>query len=104
MEYKYFSSLYLCNGGPIIPNHQTFLFLIAIFFSQASLRLHSAMPSDQATADASWVPGDFEHPNEELRQSVKISLMFAFTLPTIAVILRIWAENSLVANCIWMTI
>lgn len=51
------------------------------------------MPSDQAVSNGSWVPGDFEHPNEDLQRSVKISLVFSFLLPTIAVALRILARR-----------
>ncbi|KAJ5899871.1 hypothetical protein N7495_004615 [Penicillium taxi] len=51
------------------------------------------MASDQPSSGTSWVPGDFEHPNEELRRSVTIALVFAFTLSTLAVGLRIWARK-----------
>ncbi|KAJ5528055.1 hypothetical protein N7513_012214 [Penicillium frequentans] len=48
------------------------------------------MSSNQTS---SWVEGDFDHPNEALQRSVKISLVFSFFMPTVAVALRIWARK-----------
>ncbi|KAJ5788568.1 hypothetical protein N7457_003558 [Penicillium paradoxum] len=42
---------------------------------------------------ATWTPGDFEHPNEDLRRSITIALCFAFTLSTLSVALRILARK-----------
>ncbi|KOC18842.1 integral membrane protein [Aspergillus flavus AF70] len=39
------------------------------------------------------VPGDFEHPNQDLRRSVIITLYFAFILSTTAVALRLLARK-----------
>ncbi|CAG7918512.1 unnamed protein product [Penicillium olsonii] len=44
-------------------------------------------------SDATWTPGDFEHPNPALRRSVTITLCFAFILSTLAVVLRIVARK-----------
>jgi len=51
------------------------------------------MPSNGTSHHATWVPGDFEHPNEHIRRPIQISLVFAFTLPTIAVALRLLARR-----------
>ncbi|CAG8160985.1 unnamed protein product [Penicillium nalgiovense] len=40
-----------------------------------------------------WTPGDFEHPNQDLRRSMIIALVFAYTLSTLAVVLRILARK-----------
>ncbi|KAJ5765374.1 hypothetical protein N7520_004933 [Penicillium odoratum] len=48
------------------------------------------MSSNQTS---SGVAGDFDHPNEALQRSVKISLVFSFLFPTLAVGLRIWARK-----------
>ncbi|KAJ5162129.1 hypothetical protein N7492_007521 [Penicillium capsulatum] len=50
------------------------------------------MSSSQNSGD-SWVPGDFEHPNPGLRRSITIAIVFAFTLSTISVGLRILARR-----------
>ncbi|CAG7940614.1 unnamed protein product [Penicillium salamii] len=44
-------------------------------------------------SDATWTPGDFEHPNPALRRSIIIALCFAFILSTLAVVLRIVARR-----------
>lgn len=51
------------------------------------------MSSDQQSSGDSWVPGDFEHPNEGLRRSITIALVFAFSLSTISVGLRLLARR-----------
>ncbi|KAJ5591820.1 uncharacterized protein N7459_002189 [Penicillium hispanicum] len=51
------------------------------------------MSSAKGDSGQTWTPGDFEHPNEELRQSVKIALVFAFFLSTLSVALRILARK-----------
>lgn len=51
------------------------------------------MSSTEQNAGATWTPGDFEHPNEGLRRSITIALVFAFTLSTLAVALRILARK-----------
>lgn len=49
--------------------------------------------SSNQTVGESWVPGDFEHPNPALRRTMAIALVFAFTLSTLAVGLRILARR-----------
>ena len=39
------------------------------------------------------IPGDFEHPNQNLRRSIIITLYFAFILSTTAVALRLLARR-----------
>lgn len=51
------------------------------------------MSSVQDQTGHTWTPGDFEHPNEELRRPIKVALVFAFTLPTLAVGLRLFARK-----------
>ncbi|KAJ5611147.1 hypothetical protein N7510_007866 [Penicillium lagena] len=51
------------------------------------------MPSNQTSHNATWVPGDFQHPNEHIRRPIQISLVFAFTLSTLAVVLRLVARR-----------
>jgi hypothetical protein len=51
------------------------------------------MSSAQHSSDATWTPGDFEHPNPALRRSITIALCFAFILSTLAVALRIVARK-----------
>ncbi|KAJ5936157.1 integral membrane protein [Penicillium verhagenii] len=46
-----------------------------------------------SNSTSSGVYGDFEHPNEALRRSVKIALVFSFLCPTVAVALRVWARK-----------
>lgn len=46
-----------------------------------------------SSPEPTWTPGDFEHPNPELRQSVIIAVCFAFVLSTIAVVLRFVARK-----------
>ncbi|KAE8375727.1 hypothetical protein BDV26DRAFT_294736 [Aspergillus bertholletiae] len=48
--------------------------------------------SAQSMSDAG-TPGDFEHPNQNLRRSIIITLYFAFILSTVAVGLRILARK-----------
>ncbi|RAL15812.1 putative integral membrane protein Pth11-like [Aspergillus homomorphus CBS 101889] len=38
-------------------------------------------------------PGDFDHPNQQLRRSIIIALPFAFVLSTVAVVLRLLARR-----------
>ncbi|KAB8242391.1 hypothetical protein BDV35DRAFT_28515 [Aspergillus flavus] len=49
------------------------------------------MPQQPMSDDG--VPGDFEHPNQDLRRSVIITLYFAFILSTTAVALRLLARK-----------
>ena len=51
------------------------------------------MSTANDAADQTWAPGDFHNPNEELRRSVTIALVFAFSLSTIAVALRLLARK-----------
>ncbi|KAJ5543393.1 hypothetical protein N7535_005821 [Penicillium sp. DV-2018c] len=51
------------------------------------------MSSTDQNSDATWTPGDFEHPNEALRRSITVALVFAYTLSTISVALRILARK-----------
>lgn len=51
------------------------------------------MSSAQQSSGATWTPGDFEHPNEDIRRPIKIALVFAFTLSTLAVVLRLVARR-----------
>ncbi|KAI9037238.1 putative integral membrane protein Pth11-like [Aspergillus affinis] len=41
----------------------------------------------------SGAPGDFEHPNENLRRTIIVSLYFAFIVSTVAVVLRLVARR-----------
>lgn len=43
--------------------------------------------------EPTWTPGDFAHPNPELRRSVVIAVCFAFVLSTLAVVLRVVARK-----------
>ncbi|KAJ5220984.1 uncharacterized protein N7469_009871 [Penicillium citrinum] len=47
----------------------------------------------QKSSDHTWTDGDFEHPNQQLRWSITIGLVFAFMLPTVAVALRFMARR-----------
>ena len=70
--------------------------LSLVCFSRISRVLLAGVPimsSNQASSGNSWTPGDFEHPNEALQRAVRVSLAFAFSMPTIAVALRIWARK-----------
>lgn len=49
--------------------------------------------SSTQTSGETWVPGDFEHPNPGLRRSITIALVFAFTLSTLSVGLRVLARR-----------
>ena len=62
-------------------------------FNSLWSHIASAMSSGQLSPSTMGMPGDFDHPNEELRRSVKIALVFAFTLSTVAVALRILARK-----------
>lgn len=46
-----------------------------------------------SSSEPTWTPGDFEHPNPELRRSVVIAVTFAFILSTLAVVLRVVARK-----------
>ncbi|CAI7672142.1 unnamed protein product [Penicillium pancosmium] len=45
------------------------------------------------SSDHTWTSGDFEHPNEQLRWSITVGLVFAFLLSTVAVGLRFLARR-----------
>lgn len=45
------------------------------------------------SSDDTWTSGDFEHPNEQLRWSITVGLVFAFLLSTVAVGLRFLARR-----------
>lgn len=49
------------------------------------------MSLDQVPGDGT--PGDFQHPNQNLRRSIIIALYFAFILSTAAVVLRLVARK-----------
>lgn len=51
------------------------------------------MSSSQQSSGHTWTEGDFEHPNEKIRHSLIVALVFAFTLPTVAVGLRLLARR-----------
>ncbi|KAJ5758096.1 uncharacterized protein N7511_006790 [Penicillium nucicola] len=51
------------------------------------------MSSAQPSSGATWVEGDFEHPNQDVVRPIKIALVFAYTLSTLAVILRLVARR-----------
>lgn len=51
------------------------------------------MSSTEHSSTPTWTPGDFEHPNQEFRRSMIIALVFAYTLSTLAVVLRILARK-----------
>ncbi|KAJ5892209.1 uncharacterized protein N7473_008437 [Penicillium subrubescens] len=51
------------------------------------------MSSSQQSSGHTWTEGDFEHPNERIRHSLIVALVFAFTLPTVAVGLRLLARR-----------
>ncbi|KGO67163.1 hypothetical protein PITC_020690 [Penicillium italicum] len=52
------------------------------------------MSSTEHSATPTWTPGDFEHPNQKLRRSMIIALVFAYTLSTLSVALRILARKA----------
>ncbi|KAJ5167711.1 uncharacterized protein N7482_003305 [Penicillium canariense] len=49
--------------------------------------------SSQQSSGHTWTEGDFEHPNQAIRHSLIVALVFAFTLPTVAVGLRLLARR-----------
>lgn len=49
--------------------------------------------SSQQSSGHMWTEGDFEHPNETIRHRLIVALVFAFTLPTVAVGLRLLARR-----------
>lgn len=49
--------------------------------------------AQQQSSDHTWTPGDFEHPDQQLRWSITVGLVFAFMLSTIAVGLRFLARR-----------
>lgn len=49
--------------------------------------------SSQQASGHTWTEGDFEHPNEGIRHRLIVALVFAFTLPTVAVGLRLLARR-----------
>lgn len=51
------------------------------------------MSSPEPSSTSTWTPGDFEHPNQDLRRSMIIALVFAYTLSTLAVGLRLLARK-----------
>ena len=51
------------------------------------------MSSSRQSSGHTWTEGDFEHPNEKIRHSLIVALVFAFTLPTVAVGLRLLARR-----------
>jgi hypothetical protein len=51
------------------------------------------MTSAQQSPGATWVEGDFEHPNQDIVRPIKIALVFAYTLSTLAVVLRLVARR-----------
>ncbi|KAI2793307.1 hypothetical protein POX_b03361 [Penicillium oxalicum] len=51
------------------------------------------MSSSAQPTGSTWMEGDFEHPNQEIRHRLIVALVFAFTLPTLAVGLRLWARR-----------
>ncbi|CAI7621274.1 unnamed protein product [Penicillium glandicola] len=51
----------------------------------------SSAPETSSTP--TWTPGDFEHPNQEFRQSMILALVFAYILSTLSVVLRILARK-----------
>lgn len=53
----------------------------------------TCLPVMASSPEPTWTPGDFEHPNPELRRSVVIAVCFAFVLSTLAVVLRVVARK-----------
>ncbi|KXG53624.1 uncharacterized protein PGRI_006740 [Penicillium griseofulvum] len=51
------------------------------------------MSSTEHPSIPTWTEGDFEHPNKALRRSMTIALVFAYTLSTLSVGLRILARK-----------
>ncbi|CAI7671732.1 hypothetical protein PCG10_004796 [Penicillium crustosum] len=51
------------------------------------------MSSTEHSTTPTWTPGDFEHPNQEFRRSMIIALVFAYSLSTLSVVLRILARK-----------
>ncbi|KAJ5503478.1 hypothetical protein N7463_006352 [Penicillium fimorum] len=51
------------------------------------------MSSTEHSPVPTWTEGDFEHPNQEFRRSMIIALVFAYTLSTFSVALRILARK-----------
>ncbi|KAJ5964245.1 uncharacterized protein N7479_004121 [Penicillium vulpinum] len=51
------------------------------------------MSSPDESSAPTWTEGDFEHPNQKLRRSMVIALVFAYTLSTLSVALRILARK-----------
>jgi hypothetical protein len=70
----------------IIPNH--FTCVCSVLFPRVPV-----MSSSQQSSGHTWTEGDFEHPNEKIRHSLIVALVFAFTLPTVAVGLRLLARR-----------
>ncbi|OQE39249.1 hypothetical protein PENCOP_c007G04572 [Penicillium coprophilum] len=51
------------------------------------------MSSTEHSSVPTWTEGDFEHPNQDLRQSMIVALVFAYTLSTLSVALRVLARK-----------
>jgi hypothetical protein len=67
-----------------------FLSFNLAFLQKALTRLRDMASS---MSEHTWTSGDFEHPNEELRWSISVGLVFAFLLSTVAVGLRFLARR-----------